>query len=468
MRPRRPAVATRALRRILLIYPPTTMFCQGERKRVVFPIGLGYLAASLERAGFEAHLLDAALGDWRREEPVGEGAIRFGMSLEAIRQAIAACAPDAVGVGVFSSTQAENGHAVCRLAKEVDAGILTVMGGAYATAETQACLADAHVDFAVVGEGERALVELLRDPSHYPDGVASAPLLADLEALPWPARHRVDFGAYSDVPDYVLTQRKPYAGLFSSRGCPFGCTFCFSHRIHGRRFRPRSPDNVLAEIEHLVDRYGTREVQFWDDNLTFDRDRALEIFGAIRRRGFDLTWTTPSGLSVATLDRELLVAMKDSGCCGLIIAPESGNERVLRDVMRKPIRLEQTEAVVRILAELDMPVGAFWMLGLPGETKQEMIDTVEFAARLKSIHPGLYSSFSIFTPFRGTPLYDVCVRKGYLRQTDLTAMKYSVGSIDTEEFSHEWVQELRHKGWLRANHADSEAALQSTWVPQAE
>jgi radical SAM superfamily enzyme YgiQ (UPF0313 family) len=123
---------------------------------------------------------------------------------------------------------------------------------------------------------------------------------------------------------------------------------------------------------------------------------------------------------------------------------------------------------VRILAELDMPVGAFWMLGLPGETQQEMIDTVEFAARLKSIHAGLYSSFSIFTPFRGTALYDVCVRKGYLRETDLAAMKYSVGSIDTEEFSHEWVQELRHTGWLRANHVESEDALESAWVPKAK
>ena len=458
----------RGLKRVLLIFPPTTILSKGERKRVSFPIGISYIAAVLLEEGFHVKLLDATFEDYTREEKVGEESIRYGMSFDKIKDTIANYRPDVVGISVFCSAQAENAHPICRVAKEVSSEILTVMGGAYPTAETEQCLKDPNLDFAVIGEGERAFVNLLRDPGSYPDGIVNSPFIEDLDSLPWPARQLVEFTDYSLVPDPFFIKRKPYAYIFSSRGCPFQCTFCFAGTMHGKTVRARTAENVLDEIEFLIGEYGIKEILFGDDNLTVNRNRAMRLFQGMIDRHFDLAWATPGGLSIATLDKELLIKMKESGCYGLIIAPESGSPRVLSEIMHKPVTVERTEDIVRTLADIDIEVAAFWMLGLPGETKEDMRTTIAFATRLKAINPRLYSSFSIFTPFKGTKLYEVCRQKGYLPSTDTTRMKYCTASIETEEFSHEWVQEMRFNGWLRANHATSEGEVKSVWIPGAD
>ncbi|MBN3038230.1 MAG: B12-binding domain-containing radical SAM protein [Candidatus Omnitrophica bacterium] len=455
------------MKKVLLIYPPTTIEVKVERKRVGIPNGIFAIAAVLVQEGYKVKILDATLEDFGHEEEIGQGFIRFGMSFAKIKEVISGYAPDVVGVSSLYSSQACNVHEVCRLAKEASKEILTVVGGGYPTSETQKCLDDPNIDFVVRGEGERAIINLLRDDLGHHQKIVDAPFIEDVNSLPLPARHLVDFAKYSSVPcAHGVIKHKPFASLFSSRGCPFNCSFCFSFRMHGTKFRARSPENILDEIELLIKDYGVKEIHFEDDNLTFDRQRALEVFQGMIDRKFNISWMAPSGLSVNKLDKELLLKMKESGCYAIIIAIESGNQRVLSEIMHKPVDLKRAEEIVRFLKEIELDVASYWMIGLPGETKREIFDTIDFAAKLKSINPNFYSSFSIFTPFKGTPLYDVCLNNKYLTSNNFSKMKYSTGVIDTEDFSHQWVEKVRYEGWLKANHAKSEEEVDSSLIPK--
>jgi anaerobic magnesium-protoporphyrin IX monomethyl ester cyclase len=479
------------IQRILFIYPPTTIFRKVERKRIGFPLGITYLSAVLIKEGLTVKILDASLEDYDHEEELSEHTIRFGMTFNKIRDTISGFRPDIIGISALYTSQAGNVHELCRLSKEVSGDIITVLGGAYPTSETEFCMQDFNVDFAILGEGEESFLSLLRSLQNgkvnavegiaYRDNGAvkinpKSSFIKNLDNLPMPARHLLKLTEYSEVPcGHGVIKHKPFATVISSRGCPFQCTFCFSCKMHGVTFRPRSAKNVLDEIESLIEQYHIKEIHFEDDNITFDRKRALEIFQGIIDRKFNIAWTAPNGLSVSTLDKELLLKMKESGCYGVILAIESGSQRVLSEIMRKPVNLKKAEEIVRLLKDIGLNVACYWMLGLPGETKKEIRETIDFASKLKSINPNLYSSFSVFTPFKKTKLHELCREKKYfVSNADLdprfNKMKFCTGVIDTEEFTHEWIEKMRYQAWLEANHINTEKDLKSSpdvgmWIP---
>ena len=157
--------------------------------------------------------------------------------------------------------------------------------------------------------------------------------------------------------------RKPWAQVITSRGCPYNCVFCSIHTIWGRQWRYRRPENVVEEIETIVSKYKIKEIDFEDDNLTLNRKRAEKIFDLLTERDLGIEWHTPNGVRADTLDEPLLRKMKRSGCSTIWIGVESGDQDVLDNIIRKNLKLDTVEHVVKLPHKVGIQVGCFLLLG---------------------------------------------------------------------------------------------------------
>ncbi|HUV67639.1 MAG TPA: radical SAM protein [Sedimentisphaerales bacterium] len=449
------------IERMMLVQPPYTIFWD-EPKDCPPPLGLAYLAAVLEPL-LDVHVLDAAAEGYATETEGGDGRFTYGLTDAGIRAVLADFQPHVVGVSCHASAQWNNAHRMCRLAKYVSPDIITVMGGAHPSGAPQQTLADPCVDYVVVGEGEVALMALVKalatgqppadvEGLGFRDGehVVLVPrhhYIDDLDALPLPARHLLPMERYFaiDRPHGSLSRRIPNTSLITSRGCPAHCIFCCIHTISGRKFRARSPQNVLDELESLVRDYGVREVQFEDDNLTFDRERALAIFDGMIERRLDLAWVAPNGLATWRMDEELLAAMKASGCYRVHLAVESGDPDVLRHIIHKPLQLNQVVKIVGAAKRLGLAVDAFFVVGFPGETKEQIRRTFAFARSLDVDTANVF----IATPYPGTELEEISRAKGYLGDIPFDHLRVKRGSITTPEFTSAELERMvsRHMLW---------------------
>ena len=449
--------------RILLIQPPYDLYGDDERQAIP-PLGLAYIAAVLERDGHEVRIIDSVAEDFKRLVAHAEGRRRHGLSDEALSAAIADFRPRIVGVSCLFSSQVESANHVCRLAKQTDPAILTVMGGAHPSAVPRDVLKEDAVDVAAIGEGELTMLQLVRSleqgrfPPGEPDGTAyrqdgsicirSPRHLTDLDWLPLPARHLLPMQRYFKYrsPHGGVVRRHPCTNMITSRGCPANCVFCSIHTVWGRQFRCHSPQRVIEEIELLTGRYGVREIQFEDDNITLSKRRMTDICRAIIERRIDLTWTGPNGLAVWALDEELLEWMRRSGCYHLTIAVESGSQDVLRKIIRKPINLDRVGSIVKTARKLGMGVSAFFVVGFPGETKQDISRTFDFAMDMDvdSVH------FFTATPYPGTELFHQCVAKGLIATpVDYAKLRVGLPTINTPAWTASELSEMTQAAQAR-------------------
>ena len=281
-----------------------------------------------------------------------------------------------------------------------------MLDGLHPTARSIECLSDPNVDFVVRGEGEQTISELvgaLEQGKHKRlekiKGIGfikngktiitpPRPEIQDLDSLPFPARHLLPMETYFEaVKENPIRGviRKRWAIMTTSRGCPHECIFCSNHIVMGRKWRARSPEKVVEEIEQLVDTYKIEQIDFYDDNMTLKKKRVIEICDLIKERGLDIEWYVPTGVRADTLDEELLTKMKASGCRGLRIAPESGVQRVVNQVIKKNLDLKDVEKAVVLTNKVGIKLGVFFILGLIGETKEDMKETIKFAYKLRKL-----------------------------------------------------------------------------------
>ena len=444
-----------AIHKIMLIMPPVTI-SRDYTKEIQPPLGLAYIAAVLEKS-YTVKILDAACEGWQTETPRPDGTFTFGLTPEAIRETIREFSPDLVGVSCLFSLQAPNSHAVCALVKEVDAGIVTVMGGAHPTALPEKTLQDPAVDIVVLGEGEAAMPDLLealnQDKSLASiDGIAykengaakinpKTKFIEDLDSLPYPARHLLPMEKYFriNLPHGVSTRFSPNTPVVTSRGCPANCIFCSIHCIWGFKYRGRSPQNIIGELRFLKNTYGVREIQFEDDNLTFDKQRAVRLFNLMIQEKLGLAWTTPNGVALWALDQELLSLMKESGCYRLCLAVESGDQKFLSETIRKPLNLEKVKVLTRMIRRLGLETDAFFVVGFPHETKEQMHNTFRFALDLDVDNV----SFYIATPYPGTELYEAIRREGRLPEDfSLDRLGVKKAALDTDYFTGSQIEKM--------------------------
>jgi anaerobic magnesium-protoporphyrin IX monomethyl ester cyclase len=463
----------RNIKKVMLVYPPVTRPPDFSSKIVrvssFFPLGIAYLAASLEKAGrYQLRIMDALIDGYTNKGTILEdgGKIRYGLTDEEIAKRIESFAPDALLVScLFSAIQWDMNN-VCRIAKQVDPAIITIVGGAHPGAMPIEVLKQyGAIDFVGIGEGEVTIVELLKTLEDEGDlakldGIAyrehgvpkclpKTRYIENLDSLPFPARHLFDMKKYlSNASAHSTFRQTPFTQMITSRGCPYKCAFCALGNHWGSKQRMRSAENVLDEIECLVKTYGIKEIHFEDDNLTANKERAIAIFDGMIERGFGISWNVPSGMAVSTLSEELLVKMKASGCYSVSLAIESGNQDVLKHLMNKPVNLKGLPGLVRKIREVGMDARGFFILGYPGETKETIKQTIDFARNLELD----WAYFFIASPLPNTKMYKTCIEKGYIKEEDFDPVKSFYQSIiRTPEFTPKYLAEVREEAIIDVN-----------------
>jgi len=365
------------------------------------PLGLGYLAAYLEEKGHEVTIFDATLKN---------------ASLEQILLAIKNFSPDLVGITVLSRGH-NKAREIINEIKKIFPKLPVVIGGTQVTAAPAEVMADFKADFAVIGEGEITLAELVsalggKNKFSDIDGLAyrekkkirinhKRKLIENLDKIPFPAWHLMPPGQYRIAPILEPIHASPVAPILTSRGCPYNCSFCASNVTWQRKLRFRSPENVIGEIKLLKEKYGVKEIHFADDNFTMDTKRAEEICDRLIEENIDLPWQCPNGVRIDRLPLLLLRKMKKAGCYAVGLGIESGNQKIL-DKNSKNLNLKVVPQVLEDLRKVGIESYGFFILGLPGDTKQTINETINFALT----NPFDRVWFNLFTPYPGSPAFN--------------------------------------------------------------
>ncbi|MFM7199878.1 MAG: B12-binding domain-containing radical SAM protein [Myxococcota bacterium] len=420
----------------LLLRPPARTPSGGGLR--VPPLGLAYLAATLRAQGRRVTLLDALGENLRWEE---------------LPARVAALQPDVLGLSAMTPVRDVAHRAAKLLREQVDA---VVLGGPHPTAVGSVALSECPaLDFIIQGEGE-ASFPLLLDALHAHPGPASslthpvpgvisrhadggpAPEL-DPDALPFPARDLLPNAGYR----YPLATRGPITTLITSRGCPWRCTFC-DQAVTGRRWRERSPDNVLEELALIV-RQGFRYVCIYDDNFTLDTRRVEDICLGMLRRNIRLDWKCEA--RVDGVHPELLQLMARAGCKTIAYGLESANQVGL-DALKKDSTVEEATRAFRWTRRAGIEIMAYVLLGIPGENPSLARRTFDFCER-----EGVsYVQFSTLSAVPGTSLYDEAVQKGWLTGADIRSPfddDLERATIVAPGWTEESLQQTVQEAWRR-------------------
>jgi radical SAM superfamily enzyme YgiQ (UPF0313 family) len=395
------------------------------------PLGLAYLASTLEKDGHSVKIIDA---------------LALGTSLSSIEHEVKKDKPSIVGVTSTTPT-IRDALMTVEAVKRACPNAVTVIGGPHVTFLPLETLKKcSQLDIVCVGEGENTIHELAQAVEDkaalsnvrgivYRSGnhIAEAPpqpLINDLDSLPFPARHLLPMSRYT-----VLGKKATIGHVITSRGCPFNCIFCASSLLFGRKFRARSPRNVIDEIEQVVSDYSPDTLEFTDDLFTLDHKRVEAICDEMKTRGLDVPWACSS--RVDTISRELLHKMKEAGCTFIYFGVESGSQRTLNQ-MRKGITIAKVEDAVKWAKKVGIETLASFIIGWPNETVDDIENTLTFARRLGTD----YAQFSFATPYPGTELYNLA-KKQKLLLTDNWS-EYTAGRpiIYTGEYPAEELSKL--------------------------
>jgi radical SAM superfamily enzyme YgiQ (UPF0313 family) len=404
------------------------------------------IAAQAREAGYaDVHILDMKVEDWTPERCLEE---------------LVNLKPDVVGLSAMTY-EAGCMHSLAKLVKARLPEAVVVCGGPHPSVAADDVMADANVDLVVRGEGEFIFADVL-------DGIAdgrrdwtgcegvtwrseSGEIVAepdrappkDLDEMPFPAWDLVGHVKYHTVPrGGVIYAHKEFATMFSSRACPWRCTYC--HNSYGKTFRERSAENVLAEMELLVTQYGVKEFVFMDDIFNFRAERAKAIARGIVARGWKIKLTFPNGFRGDILDEELVDLLVEAGMYRCMVAVESAVPR-LQTVMKKHLKIDKVERIVDYIASKGVMVHGAFMLGFPSETEAEMQATIDWAAR-SSFHT---AAFFRVIPFKGTELFRQVEHAGFELPTDWSAYEPYQSEINLSAVPEDRIFKLRKNAYRR-------------------
>jgi len=357
---------------------------------------------------------------WLREHRPSRYDIRIldtrvdGLTGKALADAIVAHAPDLVGISAMTVDEPSLLE-VAAAAKAWRPSVPVIAGGPHPTQFFDELIVQPDIDAVVRGEGERVMAQLLdaweegRGWQGMPgvtlevDGEVVdgglAPAIQDLDELPFPTWDLIELDYYHSVMSMSTLGPRPYMPLVTSRGCPYACSYC--HNIMGRKYRRRSPENVLAEVDLAVERYGITDLEIIDDIFNLDYDRAIAILTMIEQRPYSVRIAFPTGLRSDLLDRRMLEAMARAGTAFISFAIETVTPRHQKQV-GKNLKLDRAAAAIEIAVDLGIFSNGFFMLGFPGETHAELQATIDFALSTR-LHTAY---FFVVTPFKDTPLFE--------------------------------------------------------------
>ncbi|MGH7899240.1 MAG: B12-binding domain-containing radical SAM protein [Candidatus Binatia bacterium] len=296
-----------------------------------------------------------------------------------------------------------------------------------------------HADFVIVGEPEAAVERIARDRTA-PAGVMTSPSVENLDALPFPAWHHFDIEHFRYRP-YFPTGRG-FFPVLSSRGCALSCAYyCPYTAVTGRRWRRRTPENVIAELDYLVRTHGAKRILFRDPLFTLDRARTAEIADGIRKAGLDIEWVCETHLDY--LDEELLDRMHAAGLSSLKVGIESANPVVLEDVKRHQPKDERIRRLLGHCDRLGVGVVAFYILGLPSDTEESIAATIDYAMELNTIG----AQFTIATPYPGTGFFDAAEAEHRLLTEDWERYDIYTPVMRHDHLSSDDIQRLKSRAY---------------------
>ncbi len=426
--------------KIILIRPLFPKFLQPNP-----PIGLGYLAAVLEKEGYKIFIIDCGLLNISYNKVI-EYLIRINPLL----------------IGISSMTVHYNEmKKLSRSIKEHSQlkNIPIVLGGVHVSFLPEESLKECNADFVIIGEGERTICELsnaLRDKASLNEikGLVfksngeikinkPRELIENIDELPLPAWHLIPPDIYPQDPHGHEYIRAPYAPILTTRGCPYKCTYCASTNLWGNKFRRRNPKYVVDEIELLVERYGVREIHIWDDNFTLNKKHVLDICDELLKRKLDIKLKCPNGVRIDTLDEGILLKMKTTGFYQITIAVESGSQRVL-DSVNKKLDLKRVPKVVKLLRKIGIVSRGFFILGLPAETINSLHETLQYSSKL-----GLdFASFFIAQPIPGSKIFEKWRKTVNLQNWDWSDIDYAVKGQNLSKIDPKVLIKFRNRAYL--------------------
>lgn len=420
--------------RITLVNPPYPI---GSHKHPPFtPLGLGYLASVLEKSKYDVNIIDCQALDINYEE---------------FKTEINKKQADIFGITSTTLTY-KSALKIIKIAKEVWPKSITLLGGPHVTFWDKESLKECpELDIVVRKEGEETFLDIvgrIEEGKTYYDTLGTTcrkkekiiknddrPYIENLDDLPFPAHHLWPLERLTKHGIIIFP-------IISSRGCVYWCDFCTTVRMFGRRYRMRTPKNVVDELQYLKKRFGANRFTFYDDAFTVDQDRVLEICREIKNRKLKIEWDCETRVDMVT--KELLVEMKNAGCESIWFGVESGSQKVL-DAMRKGISPSQIVKAFKWAKEAGLITVAGVVLGFPGETKETIEETTKFIEKLNPNDVGYY----IATPYPGTPLYNKVVEEGILRITDFNKFDTATPLFEMGTMTGDELRDIRERAFQR-------------------
>ena len=397
--------------KILLINPPRLNEIIGNNPSIIEeergynpPLGLLYIAGYIKKnSNHEIIIIDAQV---ERYDYV------------ALKKEIQNCKPDIVGITTMTMTLIDV-IKTAQVIKEVDRSINIVLGGPHVNLFPYETIKMPFVDFIVLGEGEEIFLDLVNaiednapltditglvflDKEHVIN-TGKREYIKNLDALPYPARHLTPYKKYNSL----LSKGGIVTTIFTSRGCPFKCSFCDRPSL-GKIFRSRSAQNVVGEIEECVG-LGIRDFLFYDDTFTVDRKRVIEICKKLIEKKLKIRWDIRA--RVDTIDEEMLSYLKQAGCEGIHYGIEAGTEKVLKE-LNKGITINQVKKTFNLTKKYKIPTLAYFMIGNPNESMEDIESTFRL---MRNLDPS-YVHITVLTPFPGTKIYENGLKNGIIKR----------------------------------------------------
>lgn len=396
--------------KVLLISPPQLNMLPTNVPSIVDeetgcypPLGLTYIAACVEKyTDHQIEILDTHVER---------------MNYEQINNEIRKRNPDIVGIQTMTFTLIDV-LLTARIVKGLDKNIPVILGGPHVNIYPEETISNPEIDFLVLGEGEYVFCDLINALFQKKDlskikgivykrngeiiNTGKREFITNLDSLPFPARHLVPYQKYYSV----LAKRTPITTMMTSRGCPFKCIFCDRPQL-GKIFRYRSSESVVDEMEECA-RMGIKEMFLYDDTFSINKKRVIDICEEILRRNLRIIWDIRA--RVDTIDEKILKKLKLAGCERIHYGVEAGTQEVL-NTLRKGITLSQAENAIRWSKEAGITTLAYFMIGNPKESREQIEETIKFALRIKPD----YVHIAITTPFPATELYRNGLERKILR-----------------------------------------------------
>jgi len=438
--------------KVLFIYPPITCYGSGLVVKSHAPMGLLYLATYIRDLGYEVNLLDA-LAEGLNNTVHQNNTTQVGLNWPQIKKYIKKCNPDVIGISVMFTAYYDDALLLAKQIKTFSPKIKIIFGGSHVSINPADCLSHKFVDFAIYGEGEITFKKLLEAISLgknfekinglvYRDKnkkkiTPPADLVKNLDDLPFPDWDLLNLKKYN-LGD-ISQMRKPCFIVETSRGCPNHCVYCSSFAVWQHHWRGRSAKNVVDEIQQLINKYGAKEISFYDDSMSADKKRMINICKEIIKRKLDIKWSTPNGIAHWTLDKPLLKLMKKAGCYRITFGIESGDP-LMRRWIGKPYSLEQARDLTQYANKLGFWTLATNIIGFPYETRDQINQTLDF-----SLNSDVDIAFFFRLGLRpGAPVYEIFKKEGLLPKDKKILFSENL-SCNTKNFTGNELVEIQQQ-----------------------